>query len=225
MDFLRNILFLVLSLTFSHIIQLVVEFPLEWITFVCSFEAPKYSGHVESLPFSEEVCTLIITEVFPEDSGEFKCIAENEAGSAVSTARLIVSPGNYSSGSPRSFSTLSQEEGSLLYLNWWLIMFFRRKRSGKIKEYSKVIDQEIFSKTGLLSLEQWQLQKEQKSRQYPNKPYANYSWNSQSHWIWDPDSKGEFLHHQWKFLCATTTMVRPERPNIHSFNRCSRFCR
>lgn len=64
---------------------------------------PKYSGHVESLPFSEEVCTLIITEVFPEHSGEFKCIAKNEAGTAVSTARPFVSPGNYSSGSPCSF--------------------------------------------------------------------------------------------------------------------------
>ncbi|KAB1280874.1 Palladin [Camelus dromedarius] len=43
-------------------------------------------------PIPEEVCTLIITEAFPEDSGEFKCIAENEAGTAVSTARLSVSP-------------------------------------------------------------------------------------------------------------------------------------
>ncbi|KAI4584300.1 hypothetical protein MJG53_007579 [Ovis ammon polii x Ovis aries] len=40
----------------------------------------------------KEVCTLIITEAFPEDSGDFKCIAENEAGTAVSTARLFVSP-------------------------------------------------------------------------------------------------------------------------------------
>ncbi|CAN0445390.1 unnamed protein product [Rangifer tarandus platyrhynchus] len=47
---------------------------------------------IESLPFPEEVCTLIITEAFPEDSGDFKCIAENEAGTAVSTARLFVSP-------------------------------------------------------------------------------------------------------------------------------------
>ncbi|TKC36871.1 hypothetical protein EI555_006880, partial [Monodon monoceros] len=40
----------------------------------------------------KEVCTLIIAEAFPEDSGEFKCIAENEAGTVVSTARLFVSP-------------------------------------------------------------------------------------------------------------------------------------
>ncbi|XP_075397712.1 myotilin isoform X2 [Tenrec ecaudatus] len=40
----------------------------------------------------EEVCTLLITKVFPEDSGEFRCIVENEAGAAVSAARLFVSP-------------------------------------------------------------------------------------------------------------------------------------
>ncbi|NXS62312.1 PALLD protein, partial [Brachypteracias leptosomus] len=41
----------------------------------------------------KEVCTLVITEAFPEDSGVFKCVAENEFGSAASSARLCVSPG------------------------------------------------------------------------------------------------------------------------------------
>ncbi|NXG18989.1 PALLD protein, partial [Grallaria varia] len=41
----------------------------------------------------EEVCTLVITEAFPEDSGIFKCVAENEFGSAASSAHLSVSPG------------------------------------------------------------------------------------------------------------------------------------
>ncbi|NWH61389.1 PALLD protein, partial [Geococcyx californianus] len=41
----------------------------------------------------KEVCTLVITEAFPEDSGIFKCVAENEFGSAASSARLSVSPG------------------------------------------------------------------------------------------------------------------------------------
>ncbi|NXL31373.1 PALLD protein, partial [Glaucidium brasilianum] len=45
------------------------------------------------LVISEEVCTLVITEAFPEDSGVFKCVAENEFGSAASSARLSVSPG------------------------------------------------------------------------------------------------------------------------------------
>ncbi|KAM6322341.1 myopalladin-like [Podargus strigoides] len=41
----------------------------------------------------EEVCTLVITEAFPEDSGIFKCVAENEFGSVASSAHLSVSPG------------------------------------------------------------------------------------------------------------------------------------
>uniref|UniRef100_A0A8D0HGN6 Myotilin n=1 Tax=Sphenodon punctatus TaxID=8508 RepID=A0A8D0HGN6_SPHPU len=41
----------------------------------------------------EEVCTLVITEAFPEDSGVFKCIAENEFGAVASSARLFVSEG------------------------------------------------------------------------------------------------------------------------------------
>uniref|UniRef100_A0A8D1II31 Myotilin n=1 Tax=Sus scrofa TaxID=9823 RepID=A0A8D1II31_PIG len=54
------------------------------------FRILRKKACLSSIP--EEVCTLIITEAFPEDSGQFKCIAENEAGTAVSTARLFVSP-------------------------------------------------------------------------------------------------------------------------------------
>ncbi|XP_073077808.1 palladin-like isoform X2 [Manis javanica] len=55
------------------------------------FRILRKKACLSSIP--EEVCTLIITEAFPEDSGEFKCIAENEAGTAISAARLFVSPG------------------------------------------------------------------------------------------------------------------------------------
>ncbi|XP_067587951.1 palladin-like [Pseudorca crassidens] len=54
------------------------------------FRILRKKACLSSIP--EEVCTLIIAEAFPEDSGEFKCIAENEAGTVVSTARLCVSP-------------------------------------------------------------------------------------------------------------------------------------
>ncbi|XP_005376650.1 PREDICTED: palladin-like [Chinchilla lanigera] len=54
------------------------------------FRILRKKASLSSTP--EEVCTLIITEAFPEDSGEFKCIAENEAGTAVSTAKLFVFP-------------------------------------------------------------------------------------------------------------------------------------
>nr|XP_034961412.1 myotilin isoform X3 [Zootoca vivipara] len=41
----------------------------------------------------EEVCTLVITEAFPEDCGIFKCIAENKFGAVASSAYLFVSQG------------------------------------------------------------------------------------------------------------------------------------
>ncbi|XP_041338147.1 myopalladin-like [Pyrgilauda ruficollis] len=56
----------------------------------------------------EEVCTLVITEAFPEDSGIFKCVAENEFGSAASSAHLSVSPaGDFCGSAP------SAEPGTL----------------------------------------------------------------------------------------------------------------
>ncbi|OXB76221.1 UNVERIFIED_CONTAM: hypothetical protein H355_016799 [Colinus virginianus] len=57
----------------------------------------EYDQIIDSADFrilrKKEVCTLVITEAFPEDSGIFKCVAENEFGSAASSARLSVSPG------------------------------------------------------------------------------------------------------------------------------------
>ncbi|XP_069508722.1 myotilin isoform X2 [Ambystoma mexicanum] len=40
----------------------------------------------------KEVCTLVITEAYPEDSGLFKCIAENSFGVVASSAHLFVFP-------------------------------------------------------------------------------------------------------------------------------------
>ncbi|KYO46221.1 palladin isoform A [Alligator mississippiensis] len=42
----------------------------------------------------EEICTLVIAETFPEDSGTFTCTAENEYGSATSSAQLTVCSAN-----------------------------------------------------------------------------------------------------------------------------------
>ncbi|NWJ03015.1 PALLD protein, partial [Crypturellus undulatus] len=57
----------------------------------------EYDPIIDSADFrilrKKEVCTLVITEAFPEDSGIFKCVAENEFGTAASSARLSVSPG------------------------------------------------------------------------------------------------------------------------------------
>ncbi|XP_077182853.1 myotilin isoform X2 [Paroedura picta] len=41
----------------------------------------------------EEVCTLVITEAFSEDSGVFTCVAENEFGAVASSACLFISLG------------------------------------------------------------------------------------------------------------------------------------
>ncbi|XP_073914166.1 palladin-like [Castor canadensis] len=63
-------------------------------------------------PIPEEVCTLIITEAFPEDSGEFKCIAENEAGTAVSAAKLFVSAEGKEVEEPKSSPNLPMRKFS-----------------------------------------------------------------------------------------------------------------
>uniref|UniRef100_A0A665TAS6 Myopalladin n=1 Tax=Echeneis naucrates TaxID=173247 RepID=A0A665TAS6_ECHNA len=52
---------------------------------------------------SEEICTLVIAEVFPEDSGEFTCTASNKYGTVSSTAALRVRGNgtpNHRNGSP-----------------------------------------------------------------------------------------------------------------------------
>lgn len=43
----------------------------------------------------EDVCTLVITEAYPEDSGVFKCVAENNDGVVTSSAHLFVFPESY----------------------------------------------------------------------------------------------------------------------------------
>lgn len=67
------------------------------------FRTYKYADQMDFSSLPEEVCTLVITEAFPEDSGEFKCVAENEAGTAVSTAKLFVCPGDYKTSLQFSF--------------------------------------------------------------------------------------------------------------------------
>uniref|UniRef100_A0A8B9CHK9 Palladin n=1 Tax=Anser brachyrhynchus TaxID=132585 RepID=A0A8B9CHK9_9AVES len=47
----------------------------------------------------EEICTLVIAETFPEDSGLFTCTATNEHGSVTSSAQLTVCSANSESSS------------------------------------------------------------------------------------------------------------------------------
>ncbi|XP_060621323.2 myotilin isoform X2 [Anolis sagrei] len=63
----------------------------------------------------EEVCTLVITEAFPEDSGIFKCIAENEFGTVASSARLIVSQETEETASFKAAPLWSDMPATTLY--------------------------------------------------------------------------------------------------------------
>ncbi|XP_059421606.1 myopalladin isoform X1 [Carassius carassius] len=62
-----------------------------------------------SMAESEEICTLVIAEVFPEDSGTFTCIASNKYGTVSSTAELRVKGHNNNSTNPKTTSTLTVE--------------------------------------------------------------------------------------------------------------------
>uniref|UniRef100_A0A8U7MNB6 Palladin n=1 Tax=Corvus moneduloides TaxID=1196302 RepID=A0A8U7MNB6_CORMO len=66
----------------------------------------------------EEICTLVIAETFPEDSGIFTCTATNEHGSVTSSAQLTVCSANLecSSDDFHHFSPLPPVEISSLEL-------------------------------------------------------------------------------------------------------------
>ncbi len=53
----------------------------------------KNCFYVLALPSAEELCTLVITEAFPEDSGLFKCVALNSFGTVSCSAILDVYDG------------------------------------------------------------------------------------------------------------------------------------
>ncbi|XP_051945500.1 myopalladin-like isoform X2 [Xyrauchen texanus] len=62
-----------------------------------------------SLAESEEICTLVIAEVFPEDSGMFTCTASNKYGTVSSVAVLRVKGHNNNSIDSKTTSTLTVE--------------------------------------------------------------------------------------------------------------------
>ncbi|XP_022051989.2 myopalladin isoform X1 [Acanthochromis polyacanthus] len=58
---------------------------------------------------SEEICTLVIAEVFPEDSGMFTCTANNKYGTVSSAAALWVKGNGSNSNHVRPFNSLMVE--------------------------------------------------------------------------------------------------------------------
>ncbi|XP_029961831.1 myopalladin [Salarias fasciatus] len=63
---------------------------------------------------TEEICTLVIAEVFPEDSGMFTCTANNKYGTVSSTATLRVKGNGSESNHMRPFTTLTIEPSRIL---------------------------------------------------------------------------------------------------------------
>ncbi|XP_068259537.1 palladin isoform X8 [Nyctibius grandis] len=58
----------------------------------------------------EEICTLVIAETFPEDSGLFTCTATNEHGSVTSSAQLTVCSANSERSSQESLTRESNSD-------------------------------------------------------------------------------------------------------------------
>lgn len=64
--------------------------PIPKITWYHKNEPIKEAKDVTIYQDSEGVCKLAISEVFPEDAGEYTCHAINKVGEAVCAASLIV---------------------------------------------------------------------------------------------------------------------------------------
>nr|XP_057920220.1 myopalladin isoform X2 [Doryrhamphus excisus] len=74
----------------------------------------KDAGLIEDSPDfrilqKKEICTLVIAEVFPEDSGMFTCTASNSYGITSSTATLKIKGNGASNHASRPFCTLTVE--------------------------------------------------------------------------------------------------------------------
>ncbi|KAI3363020.1 hypothetical protein L3Q82_011677 [Scortum barcoo] len=61
----------------------------------------------------KEICTLVIAEVFPEDSGMFTCTASNKYGTVSSTAALRVKGNGSNSNYVRPFTSLTAQPGPI----------------------------------------------------------------------------------------------------------------
>uniref|UniRef100_UPI00398E7B96 myopalladin-like isoform X3 n=1 Tax=Pristiophorus japonicus TaxID=55135 RepID=UPI00398E7B96 len=65
-----------------------------------------------SMSDSEEICTLVIAEAFPEDSGTFTCTASNKYGTMSSTAHLTVCGTEDNSAASRNASSFVTVEAT-----------------------------------------------------------------------------------------------------------------
>lgn len=99
----------------------------------------KHSEDFQIYYSEDNVATLIIKEVFPEDAGSFTCVAKNSAGSASTTTELVVEQ----STSDHEFTYISRKsvskESSLAdILEGIPPTFFQKPNAHCIPEYSTV---------------------------------------------------------------------------------------
>lgn len=64
--------------------------PMPAVTWYCD-GIPINESVFEAITLEDGTCQLIIQETFPEDEGEYQCIATNEYGSASTSCILYVS--------------------------------------------------------------------------------------------------------------------------------------
>lgn len=90
---------------FSVVFECKVEgYPRPQITWFRQTHIIKESADFQMFYTEDNVVSLVINEVFPEDAGTFTCVAKNSAGFASSTAELTVEGPLSSHGSDRTHS-------------------------------------------------------------------------------------------------------------------------
>lgn len=96
--------------------------------------------------YSEEnVATLIIREVYPEDAGKFTCVAKNAAGFASSTAELTVDLVSSADDAEPSYSlsvsrrSMSRESSMADILEGIPPIFSRKPKAQYVKEHTNVV--------------------------------------------------------------------------------------
>lgn len=102
----------------------------------------KYSSDFQMYYDEDNIATLIIREVFPEDAGTFTCVAKNAAGFASSTAELIVEAPLSDHGSDLtsiSRKSLSRESSLADILEGIPPTFYRKPRTVCVQEGEDVL--------------------------------------------------------------------------------------
>lgn len=104
----------------------------------------KPSNEFQMYYNEENVATLIIREVYPEDAGKFTCVAKNAFGFASSTAELTVDLASSDDAEPSyslsvSRRSMSRESSMADILEGIPPIFSRKPKAQYVKEHSNVV--------------------------------------------------------------------------------------